>query len=241
MKRSLLTCLAAGALLAGGKDGIPPRARSADYPAQRASGDITIAAALLTPSEAKQVFTADLDHAGFLVFEVAAYPAGGAQVELSPNQFTLRTVNDPAMLATSSPDSIVEAMYRGKRSTPQTPGKVQVYNTATIGYESGGAAGTGNRRGGVYAGGGTAVGIGNPGPGAAPQPPSNPPVDRDTLQVELAGREFPDTQVTAPVAGYLYFTKPRAKPRNGVYQLTLNLSGLGGQQVVVPVPAKAGK
>jgi len=29
----------------GGKDGIPPRARSADYPAQQASGDVTIAAA----------------------------------------------------------------------------------------------------------------------------------------------------------------------------------------------------
>ena len=239
MKRSLLICLAAGALLAGGKDGIPPRARSADYPAQQASGDVTIAAALITPAEAKQVFTADLDHAGFLVFEVAAYPANGAQIELSPNQFTLRIVNDPAMLATSSPDSIVEAMYKGKRSTPQAPGKVQVYNTATIGYDSGGAAGTGNRRGGVYAGGGTAVGIGDPGPTVAPQAPSNPPVDRDTLQVELAGREFPDTKAADPVAGYLYFVRPRAKPRDGVYQLTLNLSGLNGGQIVVPVPVKA--
>jgi hypothetical protein len=241
MKRSLLAYLAAAALFADGNGGIPPRARSTDYPAQQASGDVTLAAALLTPAEAKKVFTADIDRAGFLVFEVAAYPARGAQIELAPDQFSLRIVNDPTVLPISSPDSIVEVLYKGKRSTPQTPGKVQVYNSATVGWESGNSSGTGTRRGGVYAGGGTAVGIGDPGQAAPPSAPSNPPVDRDTLQVELAAREFPVTKATEPVAGYLYFTKPRAKPANGLYQLTFNLSGLNGRQIVVPVPAKTGK
>jgi hypothetical protein len=182
------------------------------------------------------VFTADLDHAGFLVFEVAAYPANGAQIDLAPDQFTLRIANDPAIVPTSSPDSIIEAMYKGKRPTSQTPGKVQVYNTGNIGYESG----TPGRRGGMYGGAGTAVSVGDA-PGPPPPSPAPPTIDRDTLQVELAAREFPNAKATDPVAGYLYFAKPQAKPKNGVYELTCTMGHVNGGQIVVAVPAKTGK
>lgn len=237
MKRSLLVCIAAAALLADGTGGIPPRNRDSDYPAHQTTGDLTLAAALLSPAEAKKVFTADLDRAGYLVFEVAAYPGNGAQIDLAPDQFTLRSANDTAIVPTSSPDSIVEAMYKGKRTTPQVPGKVAVYNTATIGYESGGPG----RRGGVYAGGSTTVGVGNP--PVAPPPPSssNPQVDRDTLLAELSAREFPTVKTSTPVAGYLYFVKPGGRPRNGVYELTYIFSGLNGQNIVLQVPAKSAK
>jgi hypothetical protein len=224
------------AAFAQGGAGIPPRTHSGDYPAQQTSGDLTLAAALLTPAEARKVFTADLDRAGFLVFEVAAYPENNAQIDLAPDQFTLRIVNDPAVAPTSSPESIVEVMYKGKRSAPQLPENVHVYTTGSVGYESG----TAGRRGGMYGGGGTAVSVGD-GAGPPPASPSPPSIDRDSLQVQLAAREFPSTKATAPVAGYLYFAKPQVKPKNGVYQLTFNLSGRTGQQMVVPVLAKTRK
>jgi hypothetical protein len=238
MRRSLLAFLAASALFADGSGGIPPRPRGADYPVQRTSDNLTLAAALLTPAEAKKVFTADLDRSGFLVFEVAAYPAEGARIELAPDQFTLSLgAGDGTLLATSSPEAIVEAMYQGQRPTPQAHGKVQVYNSATIGYETG----SGGRRGGVYAGGGTAVGIGDPGAAPPPSPPARSAIDRDSLQVALAAREFPNTTAARPVAGYLYFEKPRFKPKNGVYELKFIMTGMGGRQIVLPVPVKTGK
>jgi hypothetical protein len=237
MKRFLLACLAASTLFADGNGGIPPRPRSTDYPVQQTTDGLTLAAALLTPAEAKKVFTADLDRAGFLVFEVAAYPAEGARLDVSPDQLTLSLGKEGTLLATSSPEAVVEAMYQGKRSTPQAPGKVQVYNTATVGYETGSAG----RRGGLYAGGGTEVGVGDP--GAAPVPPSSPSqprIDRDSLQVELASREFPSTAAAGPVAGYLYFEKT-VKPRNGAYELRFIRTGVSGQRMVLPVPAKSGR
>jgi hypothetical protein len=235
MKRSLLTCLAAAALLAD-TNGIPPRKSSADYPARQTEADVTLAAALLSPAEAKKVFTADLDRAGYLVFEVAVYAEHGAQIDLAPDQFTLRIVNDKTIVPTSTPDSIVESMFKGKRSTPQIPDKVQVYNTATIGYESGGPG----RKGGVYTGGSTTVAVGNP-PAAPPPTSPNAPVDRDALLAELTAREFPATRADSAVAGYLYFAKPQAKPKNGVYELMYIFSGLNGRNIVLQVPAKTGK
>jgi hypothetical protein len=238
MKRSFLVCIAAAALLADGNGGIPPRNKSSDYPAHQTTGDLTLSAELLSPAEAKKVFTADLDHAGYLVFEVAAFPENGAQIDVAPDQFTLRSANDTAIVPTSSPDSIVEAMYKGKRSTvPRVPGKVQVYNTATIGYESGGPG----RRGGVYTGGSTTVGVGNP-PAPPPTPASSKPaVDRDTLFAELSAREFPGARTSTPVAGYVYFAKPGTRPKNGVYELTYIFSGLNGQNIVLQVPAKTAR
>ncbi len=236
MKRFFLACLAASTLFAGGSGGIPPRPHSTDYPVQRTADGLTLAAALLTPAETKTVFGADLDRAGFLVFEVAAYPAGDAPIEVSPDQFTL-PIPGGALLATSSPQTIVETMYHGSHPAPHLPGNVQIYNTTDVGYENGGG-----RRGGVYAGGATTVGIGRPGPAPTPSAQSSKPApDRDTLEVELVSREFPNAAGIAPVAGYLYFEKPRIKPKDGVYELNFTATGLSGKRIILPVPAKAAK
>lgn len=237
MKRSILAYVAVSALFAD-SGGIPPRPHTTDYPVQRTSDGLTLAAALLTSAEAKKVFTADLEHAGWLVFEVAAYPADGAPIDISPDQFTLSLAAGGTIQPTSSPEAIVEAMYHGKRSTPQPPGKVQVQEAATIGYGTGSAG----RRGGVYTGSATEVDVGDHRAAPAPpHPPSQPSIDRDTLQVELAGRELPAVTAAGPVAGYLYFEKPPSKPKDGVYQLTFTSTGVSGRQIVLPVAAKAGK
>jgi len=235
MHRTLLVCLAVAALLAD-TNGIPPRKSSADYPAHQAAGDVTMGAVLLTPAEIKNAFTADLDRAGYLVFEIAIYPANGAQIDLGPDQFTLRPNPTGSILATVAPNAIVDRMYHGKTSAPQVPGRVNVTTTTVIGYESGGGP---NRRGGVYAGQSASVGIGDP-PPSPPAPAAGPnlPIDRDQLLAELTAREFPETKATTPVAGYLYFPKPDAKPKSGSYELTYTPADRSGERIVLQVPAK---
>lgn len=206
MKLFLLACLAVGALLAGAGSGIPPRPLSISYPVHQTMGDLTLAAALLSPAEVSKVFGADIDGAGFLVFEVAVYPAGGVRIDLSPDQFTLSVPDDGTVLATSSPDAVVEAMFKGKRSG-RAPRKAPVSNPDGAGD------------------------------GAAARLPSRPPqpsLDRDGWLMGLASREFPDTTATGPVAGYLYFARPRFKPEYGVHQLELILNVWKGQRIVLP-------
>src|SRR6202051_669340 len=88
MRKAALICFASGLLLAG--DGIRPRGSAADYPAHETAGDLTIAAAVLTPDQARKVFTADLNKAGFVVVEVAVYPRNGKDVDLSSSDFMLQ-------------------------------------------------------------------------------------------------------------------------------------------------------
>jgi hypothetical protein len=235
MKRTLLVCLAATGLFAD-VTGIPPRKTPDSYPTHETAGGVTLAAALLTPAEGRTVFIADLDRAGYLIFEVALYPASGQQIGLGPDQFTLRANPTGSILATLAPGTIVDRMMPPKKTAPQVPSPVNVSSTTVIGYDSGGAG----RRGGVYAGESTNVGIGNPPP--QPPPPaagSKPTIDRDQLVAELTAREFPETKATAPVAGYLYFPKSDAKPKNGFYELTYTPLDRSGERIILQVPAKA--
>ena len=236
MHRTFLVCLVMAAVFADA-NGIPPRQSSADYAVHQTAGDVTIGAALLTSAEVKNVFTADLDRAGYLVFEIAIYPANGAQIDLGPDQFTLRPNPTGSIMATVAPNAIVDRMYYGKNSTPQVPGKVSVTTTTVIGYESRGGP---NRRGGVYAGQSASVGIGDPPPPQQPAPTagSKPPLDRDQLLAELTAREFPETKTSAPVAGYLYFPRPDVKPKIGSYELSYTPSDRSGERIVLQVPAK---
>jgi hypothetical protein len=230
VRQPVLIC-AAAAIFFADANGIPPRKSNADYPAHQTSGDLTIGAAILTPAEIRNVFTADLDHAGYLVFEVAAYPANGAQVDLGPGQFTLRANPTGSIAATVAPDAIVEQMFHGKTPAPQVPGKVNVSTTTEIGYESGSPG----RRGGIYTGQSVNVGVGQPPPQPAPTGGSKPKVDRDQLLAELTAREFPETKAAAPVAGYLYFPKPDRKPKSGAYELTYTPADRSGDQIVLQV------
>jgi hypothetical protein len=207
MKLFLLACLAVAALLAGAGSGIPPLLLSTSYPVHQTVDNLTLAAALLSPAQASKVFGADIDGVGFLVFEVAAYPAEGARIDLSPDQFTLSVPEDGTLLATSSPEAVVQAMFKGKRPDARAPRKAPVSNPDGAGD---GAAGTG-------------------------RPGSLPPLDRDGWLVGLADREFPDTTATRPVAGYLYFARPRFKSQYGLHQLELILIGWKGRRIVLPL------
>lgn len=232
MKRLMLTGLAAGLLLGGGNSGLPPRASCSEYAGCASAKAVAIGARALTAAEAKKVFAADLDRAGYVVFEVAVFPADGSTADLALRDFVLRAGNGAAYLQAAGPDvvalaAIPDPAMRDPR--PQPPGNVHVTSESTVGYSSGGYG----RKGGVYAGEG--VGVDNY-PSAPPPPPtSNPNRDRkrDDLQHQLADRALPAGPTSAPLAGYLYFPKPNRAAKSTQYQLTW--SG-GDTPVRVSVP-----
>jgi hypothetical protein len=219
MKQRLFCLLAIGGLLAaaGDESGIRPRPDVSDYPAHSAAGGVTLAAALVPHDQVSKLFATDLNHDGYLVMEVAVYLESGREVQLASRDFLLASGSDGATVRPASADTIA-ARYDRKHQPPGIgkPGNIQVYNTATIGYESG--TYDGQRRSGVYTGTGVGVGVGDPGPAAVPPASTGP--DGYEIQRELAGKALPEGRMDHVVAGYLYFPKPSGKVGKSGYRLT---------------------
>lgn len=194
--------------------GITPRPGASDYPAHVTVKNLTIAAAAVPAAEVKKIFAADLDKAGYIVVEVAMYPEKGPQPDITPADFLLRIQSGSSTMRPAEPSVVAAATvpYDKHQGAPPLPGKVQVYTETTIGYESG------PYHRGVYAGGGVAVGIGDP---PIPPPPPGPSKDqvRDDLETLLSAKALPAGQTAQPVAGYLYFPKPTARHKSDSYEL----------------------
>lgn len=239
MKTSLmLTTLLGLACWAETAPGVRPRASSTDYPVQGQQGSLTIAAALLPPTQVKNQFATDLSR--YAVVEVALYP-GDTDTEISASDFSLRVGGQQTIVRAVAPQSIAGANTRHTSPPPKpsSPSDITLYPTATIGYESGPVydPATGrNRGGGWYGGGGVGVGIGNtPGPVGAPGPdPQTREKNRETMRMELEDQSLPEGKINKPVAGYLYFPLPTDKRRNVAYELHYN--GANGR-VKLPFPA----
>jgi hypothetical protein len=204
--------------------GIAPRPDAGYYPAHESSAGATVAAVLLPANQHHKLFGKNLDSSGYVVLEVAVYPQAG-QLTVSPDQFRLQIGDDRTLRRPVEPAEIM-GKKQSKADPGQVPGKVNVYHTATVGYESGPYGK------GVYTGASTSVGVGNPPPQAAPNPS-----DPINIQEALVEKEFPDTKTMQPVAGYLYFRKPTAKQKNPVHELTWR-SGTESVKLTVPPPPK---
>lgn len=201
-------------VLASAGDGLPPRAAPSDYPAHRTVGNVTVAAAYVPPAEAKKLFAEDLAKHDWLVFEIALYPSEGATIDASADDFRLRQGSDPSTVRSGSPHTVA-ADIRGESSKkPVIPGKVTVYNTETIGYETGGR---GNPRG-VYTGSGVGVGIGGDPRAQNPAPAPASGKTREELEQVLEEKAFPEGKTTKAVAGYAFFPKP-SKSKTAPFEL----------------------
>lgn len=245
MKKLFLVSLAAGALFAQGERGIRPRPSASDYPAHQNGTSATVAAAMLSPEQAKKQFAVDLTRLGYVVVEVAVYPDPSKNVEIVSRDFMLRVTPEGTTLRPVSASTIAAQLHKhepaSSTTVPNSP--VQVMTGGTIGYESGGVYPNGQRRpGGVYTETGVGVGVGGPGGtpndprGVPPPQPSKSGKDTDSLsvQVDLENQALPEGKIDAPVAGYLYFTKPAMKKKS-----TADLTWYGpGEQVRVPLPPK---
>jgi hypothetical protein len=239
VKPLAILCLAAGVLAAGDNRGIRPRPNSSDYAAHRTAGGMTLAAAVVPPEQVPKLFATDLNKAGYVVVEVAVYPESGNEVDVQVRDFLLQIGRDSATVRAVNAAVIASRMHqKNSPKPPPIPADVNVYPTATVGYETGGYDPvTGRRRSGVYTGAGVGVGIGQQ-PGPPPPPPAgSTDRDRSTMEQELTDKALPQVKTTVAVAGYLYFPKPASAKKDGPYQLTYY--GERGQiHLTVPPPGK---
>lgn len=203
--------------------GIAARSSPGDYPVQASAPGVTVAATVLTAAQIKKLFAMNLDSAGYVVVEIGVFPESGSQATVDTDQFRLQVGDDRTMRRCVEPSEIM-APRRGGSKTHQPPTvPVPVSTTATIGYGSGGPY----NRGGVY--GGASTTVGDPGPMGRPIPRSPDPqtVGQDPADIErdLVDKELATGKTTVPVAGYLYFAKPKQKQKNPSYDLTYRGAG----------------
>jgi hypothetical protein len=212
--------------------GLTPRGGPSDYPAHASAGQLTVAAAAVSADQAKKIFGARIDQAGYLAFEVALYPEKGSEPTVSLDDFTLSLGADNSTMRAAEPGVVAVAAvpYPAIRQ-PDLPGKVHVSTETSIGYESGGYG----RPGGVY----TAQGVGVSNyPDPQPAPPTTVVKDasRDRVEQSLTAKQLPVGRITQPVAGYLYFPKPSGRTRKDGFHLSW--FGETGQAKMTVPPAK---
>jgi len=231
MKRVLSMPLVAALAIAG--SGLAPRGGPSEYPAHASAGRLTVAAAAVSADQAKKIFGARIDQAGYLVFEVALYPEPGSEANVSSGDFALRLGTDGAIMRAAEPDVVAATVIPDPAlKAPPTPSRLPVYVEVTMGRQAGDPYG---RNGGVYNDQG--IGVGNY-PSPPPPPPNTAAKDRTRGQLEqsLADKQLPAGRITQPVAGYLYFPKPNGRTRKDGFQLTW--FGESGQAKLTVPPAK---
>jgi hypothetical protein len=222
-----ILALSAAPLLLADYQGIPPRASSADYVAHADSASVSIGASAATSAQVKRVFGWDWT-THYVLIEVGLYPAAGAQLPVAPRDFMLHVGANSESISPVDADAILPGPKpMSKTPTAASASPVDVRVRETIGYSSG----PGPYRG-VYTD--TQVGVAADSRGVpAPPPPPSTQTDRSfELRRALMDNELPDAKTSKPIAGYLYFPKPKRMKKTdalelkyygGTERLTLNV------------------
>ena len=230
MKRVIMAGLAGAFILLASAPGIRPRADANRYPVHQERDDFSIGAALIPTAQAKKMFAANLERAGYVVVEVGVFPAAGKDVDLYPTDFTLWTGEGSAALRPVDGDTIAEILY-GKDDDYKAPrGGPHDVNTsvgAGIGRYSYPDPVTGRQTHGTVTETTAGVGVGGPAPCMgydcpAPAPSvsgSTPTQKRQSVSQELWSKSLPDGKTAQPVAGYLYFPRPHGKAKDAAWEL----------------------
>ena len=209
-----LFALLAFPLVADTPKGTVPRSAADKYAAHAEASGAALGATLLAPKEVHKAFSTDLTRC-CLVVEVALYPSKDKALAISPDDFVLRLGNTETALRPTSA-RLLAAQLQKKNSTTTS---ITPVGEAHVGYESGIDPITGQRVHGVEAGGGVGVGIGGSQPG-----PASTARDRDVMELELSEKALPEDTVSAPVAGYLYFSLAK-DDKKAPHQLEYTLNG----------------
>ena len=204
--------------------GLRPRPDASSYPAKAQFSDNTVAAASLSPEQVRNSFATDLNK-GYVVFEVAFYPGPNGSLKISPDDFLLKVKGQDDAIRPAEPAVVARTLQ--EKNAPQQASRrstVDVYPTASVGYESGrdtndGTYNNGQRTHGWYSSVGVAVAGGVGGSGSGPSGPSTER-DRSTMESELYDKSLPEGAISQPTAGYLYFPAPKGKQKAGAqYEL----------------------
>jgi hypothetical protein len=161
----------------------------------------------------RKIFATDLNRAGYIVAEVAVYPENGRAVDLSSADFFLRIDSERVRPIAGS---AIAAILAKHEHNPMRPDDVTVVTTTSFGSASVNDPATGRHGSASYHD--TSVGVGVGWSGTAHQAT----VDRDhaVIQQELEEKSLPEARATTPVAGYLFFPRPRDKAKNAAFELT---------------------
>jgi hypothetical protein len=207
--RRLFVFSAAVLAFAQNTSGIDPRPSVADYPARQANDAVSVGAQFLSPENQHKALGKDWS-GSHLIVEVALYPEPAHPLTVAPRDFMLRVGSE-----TIAPvDAEDLAPYRNSNPIPpDAASKVHVGTVDTVGVASGP-----NGHKTVYTDSQVYVATGNtpyPAPSPVPQT-SDPQLDRRRA---LEDKELPDIKTSRPVAGYLYFPKPKKAGKNATYEL----------------------
>jgi hypothetical protein len=220
----LMKWLAAGVLCAtamawDAPKGTVPRSAPDKYSAHAEEGGVGIGATLLTLSQAKKAFAADVDRCCMAV-EVALYPQKDGLVEISLGDFALRIAGQDIAARPASPELVASRLQKPSEAKSDNH-SVVISQTSGIGYQTGGVdPTTGQRRpGGVVMSSGAGVGVGG---SRQPKAESTDP-DSRTIELGLREKGLPEGNTATPVSGYMYFTLSQKK--NTKYQLEYVLNG----------------
>lgn len=219
---SFAVLLFVSAAMAGPK-GTVPRSSAAQYPVHAQENGVSLGAKLLSREEARKTFVSDVNRC-CIVVEIAFYPDQATSLNVSLNDFALRSKNAASAIKPSSP-KVVAASIQQRAASDRD---IAIYPSTGIGYESGTAydpvTGAPRRASGVYtqAGVGVAVG-GSSGPGVSDK-------DRGVMETELTEKGLSEGATAKAVAGYIYFPVPPKK--KGDYQVEYVLEG---KRLVLPM------
>jgi hypothetical protein len=205
---ALLACFS----LAEGMAGIRPRDSSADYPAHETAAGITLAAVIVPPEQVRKIFATDLNRGGYIVAEVAIYPTNGRTVDLSSADFLLRIDSETVRPIGGS---AIAAILAKHEHTPMRPDDVTVVTSASVGHAGVNDPATGRHGSATYSD--TSVGVGVGWSGAADRAAMDR--DRTAIEQELEEKSLPEGKAASPVAGYLFFPRPRGKNKNPALEL----------------------
>lgn len=215
--------LLTAAALGGELPGVVPLTQPTDYPYSLERNDFALGAKVLSRQEVDRLFTTDLNR-GYVVLEVAIYPAQGGAVNVSAGQFLLREDGSRDYARAAKPSEAAGALQR--KNAKRGGGRdVTLYPTVGVGYSTGGP---------YYGRGGwnTSVGVGvGVGPSDAP---ASTEADRDVMETELTDKGIPSGEFDKPVAGYLYFPLTIDDPK----QAHLKLDFLADDEVAGSVAVR---
>lgn len=201
-------------LLADSPKGTVPRSTAGRYAAHTEVGGAALGATLLTSKEVHKAFTTDLTQC-CLVVEVALYPGKDKQLDVWPDDFVLSLAGTDTAVKPSNPRLLAAQLQ--KKNTDAVG--VSTVAEVNVGYESVTDPRTGQHVHAVDAGAGVGVGVGRD-PAAAQASADR---DRNVMELEMNEKALPTDTVSAPVAGYLYFSLPKDNKKAGhLLEYTLN-------------------
>lgn len=235
MRRLTLVTVTISTLTWAQTPGMRPLPDASNYPVHDHLPGATMAAGAVSSARLKAVFGSNI-YKGYIVIEVAVFPDPNEHLALSQRDFVLKIGETGELLRPSAPSTIAFAIDEKNHPSRTVDMRPQVDMTVrgTIGYDSAGTynPSSGKRQGTVYAGSEVDVATGARRPTQA-RANSGPRVG--DMVTELEARALPETTVSQPVAGYLYFIPPKKKP-NGNYNLDYSIDA-GRLKLSVPPPA----